>query len=40
MTGLVEAAGHQPARVVVGVFEVKRPGEVDVAIEPLEILLR
>ena len=40
VAGFVEAAGHQPARIVVGVLEVERPGEVDVAIEPLEILLR
>src|SRR5258708_2237214 len=37
---LIEAAGQQPARIVVGVLKVERPGEVDVAIERLEILMR
>ena len=40
VAGFVEAAGHQPARIVVGVLEVERPGEVDAAVETLEILLR
>src|SRR4029453_15858197 len=40
VAGFVEAAGHQPARIVVGVLEVERPGEVAPAIERLKILLR
>src|SRR6266545_1227059 len=39
VAGFVEAAGHQPSRIVVGVLQIERPGEVDPAIEPLEILL-
>ena len=36
----VEPARQQPARIVVGVLEIERPGEVDLAVDRLEIGVR
>src|SRR3984893_16066064 len=40
IAGFVETAGHKAARIVIGVLEVERPGEIDVSVKVFEILLR